>query len=110
MLVFEAKYDRTWHRVGNDASYIDWEIFDSEARKGQHGKLVRVDFDEIVYYYKPNISGDTPTEDEQSIIVDQIESIFYDYIYIEYCDELRTIEEPSKFAYENENLYCFTIY
>lgn len=109
MLIFKAKYDRTWHRVGNDTSYINWETFDSEARRGQHGKLVRIDFDEMVYYYKPNIGGYMPTEDEQVIIVDQIESIFYDYLYGEYCDEPRTLEEPPKGDYEKENLYCFSI-
>jgi len=110
MLIFKAKYDRTWHRVGNDTSYINWEAFDSEARTGQHGKLVRVELDEMVCYYKPNIAGDTPTEDEQSIIVEQIESIFYDYLYSEYCDEPRTLDKPPKGAYEKENLYRFNIY
>jgi len=109
MLNFYRKYDRTWHRVGNDTSYINWEAFDSEARRGQHGKLVRVDFDEMVYYYKVDLAGDTTTEDEQSIIVDQIDSIFYDYLYGEYCDEPRTLEEPQASDYEKGSLYCFSI-
>ena len=109
MLIFKAKYDRTWYRVGDETTYINWETFDSEARRGQHGKLVRVDFDEMLYYYNINIMGDTPTEYEQSVIVDQIESIFYDYLYSEDCDEPRTLEEPSKGDYEKENLYFFNI-
>jgi hypothetical protein len=99
MLNFLKKYKAgdIWHRS-----------FDDEALEGLHGKLVRVYFDGTTTYYNIDILGDAPTDEEQREIVDEVESMFFDALYLASSND-RELEAPSKECFARENLYCFSI-
>jgi hypothetical protein len=99
MLSFERKYK---------AGEFGHRPFDDEAWEGLHGNLVRVYFDGTYYYYNLDIIGEVPTDEEQREIIDEVESMFYDQLYLA-SDNDRNLETPSKYNFENDSLYCFNI-
>jgi hypothetical protein len=99
MLTFLRKYKAgdIWHRS-----------FDDEVLAGLYGKLVCVYFDGTHFYYEVDILGDAPTDEEQREIVDEVESMFYDQLYLAGSND-RELETPSKECFQKEKLHCFTI-
>ena len=85
----------------------DLKLFDTEAEEGKHSKLVRVDFGETICFYSVNLLGNTPTESEQSSIIDEVEGMFNEALH--YWHTTKTLDCPLEAEFKTNNVYCFNI-
>jgi hypothetical protein len=82
-------------------------LFDAEAEEGKHGKLVRVDYGNCVCFYGVSLEGGTPTENEQSDMLDEVEQMFNECLH--YWHTTKALDWPSETEFETNSVYCFSI-
>jgi len=58
-------------------------------------------------FYGVSLKGDTPTESEQSDIIDEVETMFCECLH--YWLNIKTLDFPAETEFETNNVYCFNI-